>query len=111
MWTCACESVTMAAALFPPGNSGGGALGSPLRIPRFQQVGTNFQDQREGIEAAIRQACQDGTLCVTVTTAVDPSVKDPDPDVEPACRIVKVPSGTVARGSTITFVVAAPCQG
>lgn len=72
-------------------------------------LGSTYEGQLPHIEDHIREACGDGTLCLTPTTRVARS-RD-DPSLRP-CTILGIepaPGASVERGSGLVFVVNRPC--
>jgi hypothetical protein len=81
-------------------------LASPINVPDFGGiVGADFKQQLASgfIEDEIRRACGDGTVCLKVGTKLD------NKEGGTPCQIAQLPKGKAQRGSTIYFVLQAPC--
>src|SRR5688500_5939696 len=48
------------------GGGGGGVIGSPIRMPGFQQIGAEIVTVYDGLVAEIAAACGPGGLCVEI---------------------------------------------
>ena len=97
----------------PGAPQGGGeekALPAPLNIAPFDIVGSPFASTRGSVENSIREGCGDGTLCVSISTRIDPSfTRKPDSTIRD-CEVVDIDQNTpIRRGDTVTFTLAEPC--
>ncbi|HEX3787241.1 MAG TPA: hypothetical protein VHW44_05220 [Pseudonocardiaceae bacterium] len=83
------------------------APGSPLKIPLFDIQGAPYSGNKSFVEATVRDACPDHTLCVHISLPIDKSADQTDDCVVVAIR---QPSPIYA-GDAITFVLNNPCGG
>ena len=88
---------------------GGGVIGSPIRMPGFQQIGAEIVTVYDGLVAEIAAACGPGGLCVEIVVESEDG-KGP----ESTCRFAGTRPGKdelVERGSTVVFrTFPPPCR-
>jgi hypothetical protein len=86
---------------------GGGVIGSPIRMPGFQQIGAEIVTVYDGLVAEIAAACGPGGLCVEIVVESEDG-KGP----ESTCGFAGTRPGEdelVERGSTVVFLTTPPC--
>ena len=91
------------------GGSGGegGVIGSPIRMPGFQQIGAEIVTVYDGLVAEMAAACGPGGLCVEIVVESEDG-KGP----ESTCGFAGTRPGgdeLVERGSTVVFLTTPPC--
>lgn len=89
------------------GSGGGGVIGSPIRMPAFQQIGAEIVTVYDGLVAEIAAACGPGGLCVEIVVESEDG-KGP----ESTCGFAGTRPGEdelVERGSTVVFLTTPPC--
>ena len=82
-------------------------IGSPIRMPGFQQIGAEIVTVYDGLVAEIAAACGPGGLCVEIVVESEDG-KGP----ESTCGFAGTRPGEdefVERGSTVVFLTTPPC--
>ena len=85
---------------------GGGVIGSPIRMPGFQQIGAPIVTNYDGLVAEIAAACGPGGLCVEIVVESEDG-KGP----KTTCGFAGTRPGKdelVERGSTVVFLTDPP---
>ncbi len=89
------------------GSGGSDVIGSPIRMPGFQQIGAEIVTVYDGLVAEIASACGPGGLCVEIVVE-----SEDGQGPESTCGFAGTRPGEdelVERGSTVVFLTTPPC--